>query len=227
MNTQSHAAEISGDRVLRDMLADARDNHPNRAWRESIMAAAFRVRWSMAMILAVMSSVVAVAAVIFIASPAFAEATESYARIALTGVVPVLAILAVSTAAGASSRVLNAQRGATLLGVLGAVATSVTYELWYAGVDGARVTAVALLIAAGAAVLLYGGAFAVLLAPALRSLPSALTVLVAGLVVVFGGGIAVLYVFPVVSTVLVAAAAIATVALMRRAEHGRTRLASA
>lgn len=132
MNTQSHALEISGDRVLRDMLADARDNHPNRAWREPIMTAAFRVRWGMAMILAVMSAVVAVVAMIFIASPAFVEATESYARIALTGLAPMLASLAVSTIAGASSRVLNAQRGATLLGVLGAVATSVTYELWYA-----------------------------------------------------------------------------------------------
>jgi len=78
-----------------------------------------QARWGVAIVLATMSAVVAVAALAVLASPAFREITDSYVRVALTGVVPALAILAVASAATASSRVLKAPWGAALLGVLG------------------------------------------------------------------------------------------------------------
>ncbi|WDH77535.1 hypothetical protein PTQ19_08275 [Microbacterium esteraromaticum] len=227
MSLSPRTVEIPDDRVLRDMLADAKRNHPERAWKESIMAAAFKVRWAVPVVLSVLSAVVAIAAVAFIASPAFRDGPDAYARIALVGVAPALAILAVACAAQASSRVLHVRWVAVLLGVLGAVATSVAYELWYAGVDGTWISNPALLISVGVSVLLYGGALAALTNPALREMPSFLAVVVFGLVVLAGGSFAVFFAFPMFSTVLVAAAAIVTVLLMRRGEQRKVVVAPA
>lgn len=189
------------------------------------MATGFNARWGLAIALAVMSAVVAVAAVFFIASPAFTEATESYPRVALTGVVPVLAILAVAAAAQASSRVLKVPWGAVVLGILGSAATAVTYELWYSGVEEGLGSPTPLLIAAGASIVLNGAAISLLIRPILRELPVGAGIAVAVLVVFFGGTIALLSVFPMVSTVLAAAGAVTVVALMRRAER-RTSIAA-
>ncbi|MFP1602359.1 hypothetical protein ACLD0U_06700 [Microbacterium sp. 2216-1] len=226
MNLPSRTVEMPNDRVLRDMLADAEHDRPERAWKESIMAATFRVRWVVPVVLAVLSAVVSTVAVAFIASPGFRDGPESYARIALVGIVPALAILAVACAAQASSRVLHVRWLAVLLGVLGAVATSFTSELWYAGVDGAWIPNPALLISLGASVLLYGGALAVLIAPALKGMPAALAITVLGLIVLAGGSFAVFFVFPMFATVLVAVAAIVTVLLMRRGEQRKVFVAS-
>lgn len=225
MSVRQGNETINVDRVLRDMLAEARDSRPQRAWKESIMVAALKARWSTAIALAAASAVAAVAALVFIATPAFTEVTDSYVRVTLTGIVPALAILGVTTAMEASSRVLKAPWTAALLGVLGCVATSVTYELWYAGVDAAPSSAAPLIVAAGASVVLYGAAFAVLVLPALRQLPVGARVAVLVLVVLFGGFTALLIVFPMVSSVLVAAGAVTAVLLMRRAES-RTTLAT-
>jgi hypothetical protein len=219
MSAQRTGEYISVDRVLRDMLADARESRPERAWKESIMAAMFKARWGMAISFAVLGAVVAVAALIFIASPAFTEATDSYGRIALTGVVPVLAILAVVTAVEASSRVLKTPWGAALLGILGSVATSITYELWYGRVEGVEASAAPLLVAAGASIALNGAALAILVIPVLRQLPVGAAGAIAALVAITGGTTVLLFVFPIMSTVLIAAAALITVIIMRRAEH--------
>lgn len=222
MSVRQRYETISVDRVLRDMLAEAHDSRPERAWKESIMVAAFKARWGVAIVLAAMSAVVAVAALAILASPAFAEITDSYVRVALTGVVPALAILAVASAASASSSVLKAPWGAAILGALGSVATSVTYELWYSGVDDVQASSALLFAAAGTSVALNGAALAILMGPVLRNLPLGLAVLVVALVVVVGGAVALLIVFPMMSTVLAAAAAVITVLLLRRTESRAT-----
>ncbi|MGF3056834.1 hypothetical protein [Microbacterium sp. YY-01] len=204
------------------MLAEARDTRPARAWKESIMVAIFKARWGLAIGLAAASAFVAVAALVFVATPAFNEVTDSFVQIALTGVAPILAILALITAADASSRVLKAPWTAALLAVLGSVATSTTYVLWYAGVDNSSASAAPLLVAAGASIVLNGAALAILVLPALRQLPVGATITVLALVVVFGGTAALLIVFPMASTVLISAAALTTVLLMRRAESRET-----
>jgi hypothetical protein len=179
----------------------------------------------LAFVLAVMSAAVAVAALIFIATPSFTDATGSYARIALTGVVPALAILAVGCAARASSRVLKVRWSAVVLGVLGSVATSLTYEQWYSGVEGTQPSNALIIIAACASIALNGSALVVLMAPGLRSLPAGAAIALGALILVFGGAVALAFVFPMLSTLLVALGAVITVIVMRRAE-GRPALAT-
>lgn len=186
------------------------------------MAVAVKARWNTAVALAAASAFAAVAALVFLATPAFTETTDSYVRVTLTGVVPALAILAVTTALEASSRVLKAPWTAAALGVLGCAAASVTYELWYAGVDGALTYPSLLAVAAGASVALFGAAIAVLLLPAVRRLPVAARVAFLVLAALFGGSLALLILFPMVSSVLVAAGALTAVLLMRRAESRAT-----
>lgn len=221
MRSRRARAAVDDDRVLRGMLADAREHRPERARKESIMAAAFRARWGLAIAAAGVSASVAVAALIVIATPWFTEATGPLARVALTGVTPVLAILAVASAARASSRILKVRWGAVALGALGSLATSITVELWYAGVGGAQAAGNALLVAASAAVALNGGALLVLIRPAFRGLPAAGAIALEALILVFGGAAVVLFAFPVMSTVLVAGASALTVLLLHRGE-GRT-----
>lgn len=218
MSGRQGKGTVDVDRVLRDMLTEARENRPEGAWKESIMGAAFNARWGVAIALAAASAVVALAALVFIASPAFTDATASYARVALTGVAPILAILAVVSAAEASSRVLKAPWAAALLAILGSVATSVTYEVWYADVDNPPSAAAPLFVAIGGTILLNGAALAVLVLPSLRQLPVGATVAVLALVVILGGTAALLIVFPMMSTVLISAAAVTAVLLLRRAE---------
>jgi hypothetical protein len=168
--------------------------------------------------LASASAVIAVSALIFVFSPAFTEATDSYARVALTGVAPILAILALVSAAEASSRFLKAPWLAASLAMLGSVASSVTYELWYGAVDGAPTSPPLLLAAAAGSIALNGAAIAALILPALRQLSVGATIAVLALVIVFGGIAALLIVLPMLSSVLISAGAITGVLLIRRAE---------
>src|SRR5690554_4745239 len=96
------------DDVLQSILDNAREDHPERAWKESVIVAAFRIRWGVAIAVASLSAVVAIAALALILSPVFNESTDSFVRVALTGAAPVMAILAVTTAVDASSKVLRA-----------------------------------------------------------------------------------------------------------------------
>jgi len=189
---------------------------------ESIMGTEFKARWGAAMGLAAASVIVAIAALVFIASPAFTEATASYVRVALAGIAPILAILAVASAAQASSRVLKTPWPAALIAVVGSVATSVAYELWYVGVDSTPASPAPMLVVATASVVLNGTALAVLVRPALRQFSVGSTIAVLVLVVVFGGTIALLIVFPMVSTALISAAAMTAVLLLRRSDSRAT-----
>jgi hypothetical protein len=214
------------DPVLRGMLEDARDAHPERARRESIMVAGFKARWSAAIGLAAMSVAVAVVAVVLLSGPAFTEATASYVRVAQTGIVPALAILAVATAAAASSGVLRTPWAAAVLGIAGSAATALAYEAWYAGVDAeaAATPSVLLLAAAIASVALNGSAIITLLLPAFRraGMHTGAIVLLSVMVGVSGGAITLLFFFPIFSALLVAAAALLVVTLMHRTERRRT-----
>ena len=214
------------DQVLMGMLDEARKAHPERARRESIMAAGFKARWGAAIGLAAMSVAVAVVALVILAGPAFTDATSPYVRVAMTGIVPVLAILAVATGAAASSGVLKTPWAAALLGIAGSAATTLTYEAWYAGVDaeGASTPFVLLLAAAIASIALNGSAIIALLLPAFRraGMQTGVIVLLSVMVGISGGAIALLFFFPLFSALLVAAAALLVVVLMYRAEHRRT-----
>jgi len=186
------------------------------------MGAGFNARWGVAIGLAAASVIVAIAALVFVASPAFTEATASYVRVALTGIAPILAILAVASAAQASSRVLKTPWPAALIAVVGSVATSVAYELWYVGVDSTPASPAPMLVVATASVVLNGTALAVLVRPALRQFSVGSTIAVLVLVVVFGGTTALLIVFPMVSTALISAAAMTAVLLLRRSDSRAT-----
>lgn len=183
------------------------------------MAAALDAQWGVAIASAAASTVIAAAALVAIATPAFAEGTGSHVRVALSGVVPALAILAVASAAQASSRVPKTPWGAAILGVLGSGAASVAFETWYAGVDAAAPQSDApLLVAACASVALNGAALAVLVHPALRTLPTGAAIALLTLVAVCGGTATLLLLFPMVSALAIAAGAVIAVLLMRRAE---------
>jgi hypothetical protein len=71
------------------------------------MAAVFEARWGLAMILAAMSAVAAIVAVVFIASPAFTETTDSYVRVCLTGAVLLFTFPIVSTVLVAAAAVIT------------------------------------------------------------------------------------------------------------------------
>lgn len=191
------------------------------------MAAIYTGRWSTAVALASAGAVAAVAALVVLATPAFTEATESYVRVTLTGIVPALAILGVTTAMEASSRVLKAPWAAAILGLLGCIATSVTYELWYAGFDSAPSPAAPIIIAASGSVLLNGAALAVLVLPAFKQFSTGSTVAVLLPVVVFGGLTVLLTAYPMYLSLLVAAGAVTAVLLMRRADSRTIFAASA
>jgi hypothetical protein len=76
-----------------------------------------------------------------------------------------------------------------------------------------------MLVAAGASIALNGAAIALLVLPALRQLPVGAAIAIVALTVVTGGTAALLFVFPIMSTVLVAGAAVTAVFLMRSTEH--------
>ncbi|KYJ97340.1 MULTISPECIES: hypothetical protein [unclassified Microbacterium] len=219
MSTGGDGANIGTERVLRDMLTEAHLDHPERRWKEEVIASMFRGRWSMAIGVALLCVGVAVASASFLLSAAFTETGAAWGRIGLTGVVPALAIVSLGLAAQASSRVLKAPWLAVVLGVAGSVATSIVCEFWYVGVAAGQLLMAPLLAVACAAVALNGMAVAVLIRPLLRQLSLVSAVAVGVIVVVFGGAAFLLFVLPILTTVFIALGALTAVILLHRAER--------
>lgn len=183
------------------------------------MTAMYKGRWIVALALAAASVGFAGASIAVIASPAFTESTESLVRIVLIGVVPALAILAIATATQASSRILRTPWAAAILGVLGAGATSLACEQWYARVEDAQGSAAPLIVAVGAAVALNGSAIAALGLPAVSELPLPAGIAILALLALFGGAAVLLFAFPAGTTVVVAVTSLVVVVMMWRSER--------
>ncbi|MBP3976509.1 hypothetical protein [Microbacterium sp. BLY] len=219
MRAGGGGANLDTDRVLRDMLAEAHLDHPERRWKEEVIASMFRGRWSLAIGVALLCVGAAVACASFLLSAAFTETGAAWGRAGLTGVVPALAIVSLGLAAHASSRVLKVSWGAVALGVAGSAATSIACELWYVGVDAGELFTALLIAVACVAVALNGMAVAVLLRPLLRQLSLVGGVAVGLPVVAFGGAAVLLAVLPILTTVFIAVGTLTAVILLHRAER--------